>query len=298
MDAVGISAPNKAVSILITALLVLGGIVVLYFLYKFLYGTQSVQMTTLVKKDIVANKTPGSLPAAPSLFEGGEYSVSTWMYVNSYNINRNRRKHVLEIGGSNFSTLLIALGAFKNTLLVRTHTQDADAVYSGSDSSGNSTPSCVSSSGTTYQTPSADQASRSDGSLKSSEVAALFKPLMMDDTMSDTSPVCDMPEIEMQRWTLVTVVLSGRQIDVYLDGKLARSCITRSYFKVDPTGTSVKLLQKPQADSEPGFDGYLSNVQVANYALNPADVYKIYASGPFGDSNDVMKWTTSLFKSD
>ncbi len=297
MDTGYVSAPNKAVSILITAFVVIGGLVLLYFLYKFLYGIQAVQMTTLVNKDIVANKTPGSLPAAPAMFEGGEYSVSMWLYVNSYNINRNRRKHVLEIGGSNFSTLLVALGAFKNTLLIRTHSQDADAVYSGPDSSGNSTASCGSSTGTTYQTPSEDKASRSDGSLKASEVKALFKPLIMDDTLADTSPVCDMPEIEMQRWTLVTVVLSGRQIDVYIDGKLARSCITRSYYKVDPTGTSVKLLQKPQADSEPGFDGYLSNVQVANYALNPADVYKIYASGAFGDSNDVMKWTTSLFKS-
>lgn len=296
MDTLPISAPNKAVSILITVLVVIGGLVGLYFLYTFLYGIQTIQMTTLVKKDIVANKTPGSLPAAPAMFEGGEYTVSFWLYVNSYNINRNRRKHVLEIGGSNFTTLLVALGAFKNTLLIRTHSQDADATYSGADSSGNSA-ACVSSSGTTYQTPSQDTAARSDGSLKASEVKALFKPLIMDDTLADTSPVCDMPEIEMQRWTLVSIVLSGRQIDVYIDGKLARSCITRSYYKVDPTGTSIKLLQKPQADSEPGFDGYMSNVQVANYALNPADVYKIYASGPFGDSNDVMKWTTTLFKS-
>lgn len=292
------SAGNTAVSILITALFIIGGLVGLYFLYSFLYGIQRVQMTTLVKRDIPANRTPANLPAAPSIYEGGEYSVSFWLYVNSYNINRNRRKHVLEIGGSNFSTLLVALGAFKNTLIIRTHSQDADAAYMGTDNSGNSSsPSCVGSTSTTYQTPSADLASRSDGSLKASEVKALFKPLAMDDTLVDTSPVCDMPEIDMQRWTLVSIVLSGRQIDVYVDGKLARSCITRSYFKVDPTGTALKLLQKPQSDSEPGFDGYMSNVMVSNYALNPADVYRIYAGGPFGDSNDVMKWTSSLFKS-
>ena len=290
------STPNSAVGILLTAILAIGGLVAIYFLYSFLYNSQVSSMTTLIKRDVIANKPPTGMPPAPPIFEGGEYTVSMWLYVNSYNINRNRRKHVLEIGGTNFSTLLIALGAFKNTLIVRTHSRDPGAEYSGTDSYS-SGQGCAPSGSTTYQTPSADQASRADGSLSKREVESLFKPLAMDDTLLDTSPVCDMPEIEMQRWTLVTVVLSGRQIDVYIDGKLARSCVTRSYFKVDPTGTTVKLLQKPLADAEAGFDGHISNVMAANYAVNPADVYRIYASGPFGDSNDVTKWTSSLFKS-
>jgi hypothetical protein len=289
------SLPSRAVGIVVTGLLVIGGLVGIYFLYSFLYGTQISQMTTLIKKDVVANKSPTGMPPAPPIFEGGEYTVSMWLYVNSYNINRNRRKHVLEIGGTNFSTLLVALGAFKNTLIIRTHSRDPGAEYSGTDSYSSS-QGCASNSGTTYQTPSADQANRADGSLSKKEVESLFKPLAMDDTLMDTSPICDMPEIEMQRWTLVTVVISGRQIDVYIDGKLARSCITKSYFKVDPTGVNVKLLQKPIADAEAGFDGHISNVMAANYAVNPADVYRIYASGPFGDSNDVTKWTTNLFK--
>jgi hypothetical protein len=40
--------------------------------------------------------------------------------VNSYNINRNRRKHVLEIGGTNFSTLLVALGAIPGNPMLHT----------------------------------------------------------------------------------------------------------------------------------------------------------------------------------
>ena len=289
------AGPSRAVGILVTALVGIAGLVGIYFLYSFLYTTQTSEMTTLVKKDVVANKPPTGMPAAPPIFEGGEYTVSMWLYINSYNINRNRRKHVLEIGGTNFSTLLVALGAFKNTLIIRTHSRDPGAEVAATDGSG-STPGCATPGSTPYQTPSADQASRVDGSLSKREVEAFFKPLVMDDTLMDSSPICDMPEIEMQRWTLLTVVLSGRQIDVYLDGKLARSCVTRSYYKVDPTGVNVKLLQKPAADAEAGFDGHISNVMAANYALNPADVYRIYATGPFGDSNDIAKWTTGLFK--
>lgn len=291
----GIGTPNTAVTILVTAVVVIGGLVALYFLYSFLYTTGATQGTMLIKRDVVANRAPTGMPPAPPIYEGGEYTINLWLYINSYNINRNRRKHVLEIGGTNFSTLLIALGAFKNTLIIRTHSREPDAAYTGTDTNS-STPSCTSGSGTTYQTPSADLASRTDGSLTKRDVESLFRPLAMDDTMLDTAPICDMPEIDMQRWTLVSVVLSGRTIDVYVDGKLARSCVTRSYYKVDPTGVSVKLLQKPLSDGEAGFDGHVSNVMAANFAMNPADIYRFYSSGPFGDAKDITNWTVGLFK--
>jgi hypothetical protein len=65
---------------------------------------------------------------------------------------------------------------------------------------------------------------------------------------------------------------------------------------VDPTGVTLKLLQKPLADGEAGFDGHISNVMAANFAMNPADIYKIYADGPFGDARTITNWTSSLFK--
>ena len=76
----------------------------------------------------------------------------------------------------------------------------------------------------------------------------------------------DLNAIDFQRWVQVTVILSGRSIDVYMDGKLSRSCITNSYFKVDPTGIKATLL------TNGGFDGYLSKVQLSNMALNPSDI--------------------------
>jgi hypothetical protein len=117
----------------------------------------------------------------------------------------------------------------------------------------------------------------------------------MDDTILDATPTCDLPEIDMQRWTHLGVVLSGRMIDVYLDGKLSRSCITKSYYKVDPTGVNLKMLQKPNTDGENGFDGHISNVSLSNFPLTPSEIYRIYANGPFGTSTDVFTWTSSLF---
>lgn len=298
---------NSAVNILITVILVLGGLVALYYLYQFLFGIASVQTVTLVKGDVVANKAPMNIPEAPQIYEGGDYTVTMWLYINSYNINRNRRKHIFELAGANFSTLLVGLGAFKNTLMVRTHSREPDAAYSGTDAYGRplltttdvygaNAAACSSSTGVTNATPNSQDAMRTDGSLTKPDIAALFKPLAMDDTLMDTSPACDLPEIDMQRWTHVTVVLSGRVIDVYVDGKLARSCVTKSYFKVDPTGVKVKMLEAPNGDGENGFDGHVSNVNAVNIALSPADIYKLYANGPFGNSTDVLTFATSFFK--
>jgi hypothetical protein len=93
----------------------------------------------------------------------------------------------------------------------------------------------------------------------------------------------------MQRWVNVTVVLSGRTIDVYMDGKLARSCLTPSYYKVDPTGVKLKITERG------GFDGYINGVSMYNYPLSPADIYHIYQAGPTGTSNGVGTLMASLF---
>jgi hypothetical protein len=280
---------SSAISILITAVLILAGFVALYYLYKFVYGTLAISATPISTGQKAAMTAPTNLPAAPAIYEGGDYSVSMWIYVNSYNVNRNSRKHLFELVGDTFSTLLIGLGAFKNSLLVRTHSRDlGSSTYTSTDACGNKV---TTSKPAGTQTPASEEAMRQDGSLTKQDLSTFFQPLAVDDSIIDSSPMCDLPEIDMQRWVLVTVVLSGRIVDVYLDGKLSRSCITRSYFKVDPTGVKIKMLQNG------GFDGQIGNTMAYNYALTPSDVYRIYQNGPTGTSTDVMNWFVSLFKS-
>jgi len=276
--------PSSMISIIITIVTVLVGFVALYFLYKFLYGSVSVKATPLITVDTLGTNPPSNVPTIPAMYEGGDYSVSTWIYVNSYNINRNKRKHILQIGGPTFSTLLIGLGAFKNTLIVRTHSRDTDAASSVTGRTG-------SSSAGQMGTPNSDEAMRMDGSLYAADLDQMFQPLAMDDSIIDASPMCDLPEIDMQRWVSITVVLNGRVVDVYLDGKLARSCITRSYYKVDPVGVKVRFLDRG------GFDGHISTTSVYNYALNPSDIYKLYQNGPLGNSTTIGSWFGSLFGS-
>ena len=258
--------------LLIQIALVVASLVVVYYIYGFITTTPTQKPTVILGSQLVATTSPPVVPSVPVPYEGGDYTISFWIYVNSYNVNRNARKHIISIGGTNFSSIFIALVAFQNNLIVRTHSRDSSSgSYTPTDSygsRGNHKPS-----GALSETTSWDK-KVVDGSLTKSDIDTLLAPMALDDSILNQDAICDLNAIDFQRWVQVTVILSGRSIDVYMDGKLSRSCITNSYFKVDPTGIKATLL------TNGGFDGYLSKVQLSNMALNPSDIYQLYTAGP------------------
>ena len=262
--------------IITTVIFILIAFVSLYLMYNYTTSSNS-NLTTISSGIHTADMPPGTLPIIPMPFEGGEYSFNTWIYISSFNKNRNTRKHIFELKGKYFSTLLVGLGAFSNTLIVRTHTTDMAGV----------TNVAASLSGSGREISSDTE---TIGELSVNSVNTLFTPLGADDTLLTTPSVCDLPEIDLQRWTMVTVVLSGRTIDVYIDGKLSRSCISTSYFKVDPMGVV------PVMSDRGGFDGHTADTAVANYAMNPDEIYRKYLTGPEGLNQNMASWIMSLFK--
>lgn len=332
---VAAAGPSMGFSVIMLVFLV-GGLVAIYYFYRFLYTSSSDKFTPILTQQRPADDSPRNVPTIPTPYEGGDYSVNMWVYISSFNKNRNTRKHLFELQGQYFSTLLIGLGAFNNSLMVRTHTHDPSSEgfqnnskkgykiiesnegFQSSSGSGSGMPMVVggnssgpgsgagSGAGATAGSvpapapaPSATpthsvvppNAGTSIGNLSASSVDSLFTPLAMEDSLLTAPPMCDLPEIDMQRWTMITVVLSGRTIDVYLDGKLSRSCITPSYFKVDPTGVTANITDRG------GFDGYTGYTAVTNYAMNPDEIYRAYMSGPNGlSATDIFSWFTGLFK--
>ena len=264
---------------LINVIFVIISLFIIYYLYRFVYTSSGSSAVVLYKGTRPATTPLDNLPVAPKIYEGGGYSVNTWVYITGVDKTSHNRKHILELKGQYFSTLVIALGAFKNSLVVRTSTGDAVEGFAAGSGSG-SGPTAIS-------TPNSEI---STGSLTPTYLNTFFKPMTTDDSLL-TSPVqCDIPEIDLQRWVMLTVVLTGRTTDVYIDGKLRRSCINKSYFKVDPTGvTPVMTLRS-------GFDGYTGTTSVANYSMNPDEIYRTYLTGPAGASTDILAWFVSIFK--
>lgn len=259
---------------LIPFLIVLIGLVGLYYLYQYLFGPKTSSSYTLLSGKRSANIDPSkpitiTSDKLPAIYEGGEFTISTWLYINNWSYRSGFNKSILSIGGPNFDTIRIYLGGTKPKLHVRLQTRDRSAV--------NSTTSAPTSSN---QVPVE--------SLDKGTQNATFNILQTDSGLLDSSPLCDLPELELQRWINITVAVNGRTVDVYFDGKLARSCVLPSFFKVDAGGYSANLL------AYGGFGGEIASVTMYDSALNPETVYKNYMAGPEPITN-LGSWLSSFF---
>lgn len=263
-----VAAQNSGgmVSLVVKAVVVILAAVGLYYLYRFLFGTADGGSAMLIegkqKADVEASKpVTVSSAAMPAIYEGGEFTVSTWIYLQNWSYRQGFNKHILSIGGNNFDTIRLYLGANKSALRVRVHTRNAAAV--------------------TEESPA--------GNLARSNFGQLFSALDTESELLSGNGSCDLPEIDLQRWVNVVVAVNGKTCDVYLDGKLARSCVLPSFYKVDAAGYQATLL------SNGGFGGYIARTQVFGSALSPDTVYKNYMNGP-EPITGILDWITSFFE--
>lgn len=257
----------------------------LYYFYNFMFKSSDLVreniLTSPIRADVTAN--PDTF-VIPPLVEGGEYSVSFWTYIDGWASRTGLLKHILELKGlKNFSTMVVGLGGYKNSLVVRVSTESP---------APSATPSSTGSAATTSAPATASASSLDSILLTPTYTNNLFGSIVPDQGLLATQAICDLPLVDMQRWVCITIVLNGRTIDVYMDGKLARSCVLPSFFRVDPDGTNMKIL------GYGGYQGYLSDINCYNYALNPEQVYRIYMSGPtalamFGGG--WLGWLKSIF---
>ena len=214
----------------------------------------------------------------PIIYEGGEFTISTWIYITNWSYRTGFNKSIISVGGPNFDTIRVYLGGNKPKLSVRLQTKDASGAMNAVPSGA--TAINVNLGATKSQVPIE--------SLDKSTQNATFGILQTDSGLLDGSPLCDLPEIDLQRWVNITVSVNGRTVDVYMDGKLARSCVLPSFYKVDAGGYSANLL------AYGGFGGQIATTTMYDSALNPEVVYKNYMAGPQPITN-IGQWFSSFF---
>jgi hypothetical protein len=99
----------------------------------------------------------------------------------------------------------------------------------------------------------------------------------------DTSPTtsggktivhtCNVANVPIQRWVNLLISVYGRTLDVYLDGKLTRTCLL-------PGITSVSQNSPIFVTPAGGFDGWTSKLQYWPQPYNPQQAWNIYTQGP------------------
>lgn len=88
---------------------------------------------------------------------------------------------------------------------------------------------------------------------------------------TDDVYICEIPNIPLQTWLAVGITVSTRNLDVYLNGKLVKSCFLSGVPK--PVSGSVTL------NTDGGFSGWMCGFYHYDKLLVPSDTQSFYGSG-------------------
>ena len=278
--------PTKLVLGVVFLILVLVG---LYYLYQFLYGksptqgsvdilTGNIPMTKTIQD--ASNNTAVAITQLSGILDGGEYSTSFWIYVADTKgfAGTSSLSHLLEISRDRVNVaqsnrggtlVFVGLSPVDGTLVVRQNTSDSETY--GID----------------------NKLGETSGTSKKYPLSGLIANYNAGQSPYKNDTRCDIINgIEYQRWILVTVVGNGRTLDVYIDGKLARSCVYQSSFALGATdGKATAYFGLNNGDKMKGF---FSSGKFYNYALTPDAVWALYQQGP-GGSFSITDWFKNLF---
>lgn len=213
-------------------------LIVLYLilLIKKQYTEYKQSYKLLITNPVDATKA-SQIPASklPKFNNGNEYTYSFWIFITDWEYLYGKPKCVLYKGAKNANSCNPSVWLYPkdNKMMIRFDTLD----------NGNA-------------------------NISSTEMNPLENPNILR-----KDEVCDVENIPLQRWVHVGIVMWNRTTDIYIDGKLVRSCILPGVPKFNNGDLYITNFG--------GFRGNISRLFVLNKAFNPDAMYNTYLKGPF-----------------
>lgn len=96
-----------------------------------------------------------------------------------------------------------------------------------------------------------------------------------DDNNEARKPIydeCTLENIPIQKWVHIVTSVYNNSIEIYMDGKLNKTCNLSGYPK--PNVYNMHLTPNG------GFNGFIAQIDYSNAALPVDEIYKIYSRGP------------------
>ena len=87
----------------------------------------------------------------------------------------------------------------------------------------------------------------------------------------DPTRECDLKDIPVQRWVHLVIVVINRTIDVYMNGKLRRSCTLENVPRFNKGDLYI--------NQDGGFNGQVSDFLYSNKGLSANEIESLYLSG-------------------
>jgi len=200
-----------------------------------LFSTNGGSGTLISSMSDATNSTVVKATSAP-LSSGGKggYGMQWWMFIKDWNYGYGKDKQVLARSDPTNTQILnpsVALHPTDNTLRI--------TVSVFPDNSGGSSK--------TQPAPAGHSGSTDD----------VF--------------ICEVPNLPLQDWFSVSMTVFGRNLDVYIDGKLVKSCLLPGVPK--PASGDITMA------GNGGFSGSLCNFNHYSRMLTPTDASSFYSAG-------------------
>lgn len=91
-------------------------------------------------------------------------------------------------------------------------------------------------------------------------------------------PTCSITNFPLQSWVNIGVSVYGRAVDVYIDGKLVKTCSLDNVAALINKSDTIFIGGSPTGAS-PGFSGFIASVVYTPYQISPQDAWNNYSSG-------------------
>lgn len=100
---------------------------------------------------------------------------------------------------------------------------------------------------------------------------------------------CAVANIPIQKWVNLFISVYGRSLDIYIDGKLVRTCVLPGVANID---TTAPVYVTPNG----GFSGWTAKLQYWSDASDPQKAWNIYKAGYGGSflGNIFGKYTVKI----
>jgi hypothetical protein len=206
------------------------------------------------------------------------FTYSMWLYVDDWNYKFGQEKNVLDRGNSP----TVVLGDKPNTLKIKMNYYDAAKkavvpVGASASSTMNAATQAACTACAAGYTCACDQCNTGVQAPEAAPEAAADAAANAARAAANSSVnTCLIENIPIQKWFNIIVSLYGLTLDVYLDGKLVRTCVMPGVPQVN-NGSPIHVT------SNGGFSGWTTTFKFWPDATNPQQAYNIYKSG-FGGS--------------
>ena len=260
-------SPAKIAIIVAVVIVIIAVIVIIYRINQSKAKTEPMLIS---KPTSPTNIQPIKGVKAPLSVTGREYTYNFWINIRSWHsttepqcvlYRSSNGPDVSHENGGGIANPSIWLYPNENKMMVRVSTIKGDTVYDKNTYANSPTVNGGSDGSTVYTAVNPVSLAANNSNDKSAWL--------------QTSYACDIDNIPLQRWVQVTAILWNRTLDVYINGKLVRSCILPGI----PVHEDDEL-QTIYVGSNKTFNGYISRLKYYNRAITAKDVMTLYERGP------------------